>query len=35
MSALHEPRAAEDVPGGYRLSLARLRNALQETAAGG
>ena len=33
MSALHEPRAAEDVPGGYRLSLARLRNALQETAA--
>jgi hypothetical protein len=29
MSALHESRGYEDVPGGYRMALARLRAALQ------
>jgi hypothetical protein len=36
MSALHETRAADvtgDVPGGFRMTLARLRAALEETAA--
>lgn len=32
MSALHESRGTEDVPGGYRMGLARLRAALQESA---
>ena len=35
MSALHDARAAEDVPGGYRMSLARLRAALETPTAGG
>ncbi|HEX6158406.1 MAG TPA: hypothetical protein VFZ54_20440, partial [Burkholderiales bacterium] len=31
MSALHEPRDAEDeAPGGYRMALARLRAALEQ-----
>jgi hypothetical protein len=33
MSALHESRGYEDVPGGYRMALARLRAALVEKAA--
>jgi hypothetical protein len=32
MSALHESRGYEDVPGGYRMALARLRAALQHVA---
>lgn len=33
MSALHEPRDAEDeAPGGYRMALARLRAALEQKA---
>ena len=31
MSALHETRGTEDIPGGYRMALARLRAALQDT----
>ena len=30
MSALHEARGTEDVPGGFRMALARLRAALGE-----
>jgi hypothetical protein len=33
MSALHESPALADVPGSYRMALARLRAALEETAA--
>jgi hypothetical protein len=33
MSALHESRGYQDVPGGYRMALARLRAALEEAAA--
>jgi hypothetical protein len=33
MSALQESPAHDDVPGGYRMALARLRAALQEFAA--
>jgi hypothetical protein len=32
MSALHESRGYEDVPGGYRMALARLRAAVLEHA---
>jgi hypothetical protein len=32
MSALHESRGYDDVPGGYRMALARLRAALVEQA---
>jgi hypothetical protein len=32
MSALHESRGYEDVPGGYRMALARLRAAVLEQA---
>jgi hypothetical protein len=32
MSALHESRGYEDVPGGYHMALARLRAALMEKA---
>jgi hypothetical protein len=32
MSALHDSRGYEDVPGGYRMALARLRAALVEKA---
>jgi hypothetical protein len=32
MSALYESRGYEDVPGGYRMALARLRAALEQTA---
>jgi hypothetical protein len=32
MSALHDSRGYEDVPGGYRMALARLRAALVEQA---
>jgi hypothetical protein len=31
MSALHESRGTEEIPGGYRMALARLRAALQDT----
>jgi hypothetical protein len=30
MSALHETRGTEEIPGGFRMALARLRAALQE-----
>lgn len=30
MSALHETRGTEEVPGGFRMALARLRAALQD-----
>jgi hypothetical protein len=30
MSALHETRGTEDIPGGFRMALARLRAALQD-----
>jgi len=30
MSALHDARGTEDIPGGYRMALARLRAALDE-----
>jgi hypothetical protein len=33
MSALHERRGYDDVPGGYRMALARLRAALAQTSA--
>jgi hypothetical protein len=32
MSALHGSRGTEDIPGSYRMALARLRAALEETA---
>jgi hypothetical protein len=31
MSALHESRGTEEIPGGYRMALARLRAALQDS----
>jgi hypothetical protein len=31
MSALHETRGSEEIPGGFRMALARLRAALQDT----
>jgi hypothetical protein len=30
MSALHETRGTEEIPGGFRMALARLRAALQD-----
>lgn len=33
MSALHETRGTDEMPGGYRMTLARLRAALREPAA--
>lgn len=32
MSALHETRGTEEIPGGFRMALARLRAALEESA---
>ncbi len=32
VSALHETRGTEDIPGGHRMALARLRAALEESA---
>jgi hypothetical protein len=32
MSALHESQGGDDVPGGFRMALARLRAAFEETA---
>lgn len=32
MSALHESRGTEDIPGGFRMALARLRAAMDEAA---
>ena len=32
MSALHESQGIDDVPGGFRMALARLRAAFEETA---
>src|SRR4029453_6493237 len=32
MSALHETRGLDDIPGGFRMALARLRAALDENA---
>lgn len=32
MSSLHETRGAQEIPGGFRLALARLRAALEENA---
>jgi len=32
MSALHESQGDDDVPGGFRMALARLRAAFEETA---
>jgi hypothetical protein len=32
MSGFHESRDYEDLPGGYRMALARLRAALEEAA---
>ena len=32
MSALHETRGTEEIPGGFRMALARLRAALDEAA---
>src|SRR5687767_1981632 len=32
MSSLHEPRGTEEIPGGFRMALARLRAALEESA---
>ena len=32
MSALHETPGTEEIPGGFRMALARLRAALEETA---
>jgi hypothetical protein len=31
MSALHETRGTEEIPGGFRMALARLRAALQDS----
>jgi hypothetical protein len=35
MSALHDARGNDDVPGGFRMALARLRAALESTVSGG
>jgi len=35
MSALHETRGTEEIPGGFRMALARLRAALQESESAG
>jgi hypothetical protein len=32
MSSLHETRGTEEIPGGFRMALARLRAALEENA---
>lgn len=32
MSSLHETRGTEEIPGGFRMALARLRAALEESA---
>jgi hypothetical protein len=32
MSALHETRGTEEIPGGFRMALARLRAALEQSA---
>ena len=32
MSSLHEPRGSGEIPGGFRMALARLRAALEESA---
>jgi hypothetical protein len=31
MSALHETRGTEEIPGGFRMALARLRAALHDS----
>jgi hypothetical protein len=30
MSALHESTGTEEIPGGYRMALARLRAAIEQ-----
>ena len=32
MSALHESQSIDEIPGGFRMALARLRAAFEETA---